>query len=34
MGDNVWLRFPLAKIRWMNVDTGQAIASDVAQVTA
>ena len=34
MGDQVWLRFPLAKIRWMNVDTGQAITPDVAQVTA
>jgi multiple sugar transport system ATP-binding protein len=34
MGDPVWLRFPLNKIRWMDVDTGSAITPDVAQVLA
>ncbi len=34
MGDQVWLRFPLNKIRWMDVDTGRAITADVAQVLA
>lgn len=34
MGDKVWLRFPLNKIRWMNADTGRAITLDVQQVMA
>ena len=34
MGEQVWLRFPAAKIRWMDADTGRAITPELAGVTA
>jgi multiple sugar transport system ATP-binding protein len=34
MGDQVWLRFPLNKIRWMDVETGRAITPDLQRGVA
>jgi multiple sugar transport system ATP-binding protein len=33
-GEPLWLRFPVQKIRWMDRDTGRAIAPDLAKVVA
>jgi multiple sugar transport system ATP-binding protein len=33
-GGKIWLRFPQAKIRWIDQDTGRAITPDLEQVTA
>jgi multiple sugar transport system ATP-binding protein len=34
MGEQIWLRFPMSKIRWMDADTGRAITPELVQVTA
>src|SRR5581483_2511370 len=34
VGERLWLRFPVHKIRWMDRDTGRAIVPDLAKVVA